>query len=171
MKNTTKQILIGALLASSTFAFNAAHAQGMFEPMGMGSLYGGAAVGQAETNCGKSGKCDSSAWKLFGGYQFNDMFGLEGNYTNFGEDVTGLGLAGVAAMPVGEQLEVFGKAGVMKWTDESVSGTERSDSDMLLGIGASYIMDDNWGIRGEYETVDGDIDASMYSIGATFSTL
>ena len=124
-----------------------------------------------ETNCAKSGNCDDGAWKLFGGYQFNDMFGLEGNYTSFGEDVTGMALAGVAAMPVGEQLEVFGKAGVMKWTDESVAGIDRSDSDMLLGIGASYIMDNNWGIRGEYETVDGDIDASMYSIGATFSTL
>ena len=70
-------------------------------------------------------------------------------------------------MPVADNLEAFGKAGMIAWDSD---GTD-SGTDFLLGAGATYKMDENWGVRGEYERIGGDIKANMYSVGAVFSTL
>ena len=43
-------------------------------------------------------------------------------------------------------------------------------TDLTLGAGAEYKLDENWAVRGEYEHFNG-LDANMYSIGATFSSL
>jgi opacity protein-like surface antigen len=80
-----------------------------------------------------------------------------------------------------DQLSLFGKAGVMAWktkgtaTIGNVKGTDLTSDiktdgvDLSLGAGAEYKIDDNWGIRGEYEHVNG-LEANMYSVGATFSS-
>jgi opacity protein-like surface antigen len=94
---------------------------------------------------------------------------------------TGLGVSAVAKAPVMDQLSLFGKAGVMAWktkgtaTIGNVKGTNLTNDvktdgvDLSLGAGAEYKIDDNWGIRGEYEHVNG-LEANMYSVGATFSS-
>ena len=94
---------------------------------------------------------------------------------------TGLGVAAVAKAPVMDQLSLFGKAGVMAWKTKgtatlgNVKGMDLTSDvktdgvDLSLGAGAEYKIDDNWGIRGEYEHVNG-LEANMYSVGATFSS-
>ena len=102
---------------------------------------------------------------------------------------SGIALTGLASYPIADNLEVFGKAGIMKWEAESTIDeiddydaedyvSDKSDltqevdgTDILLGVGASYQFTENLGIRGEYEYVGGDLEANIYSIGATFSSL
>ena len=45
-----------------------------------------------------------------------------------------------------------------------------SGSDLLLGAGADYKVNENWGIRGEYEHVGGLMKSHAYTMGATYST-
>lgn len=183
-----KHILIAAIAALST---SSAFAEGFFDTSGegAGTFYAGMSAGKAEADCGDTNiDCDTSGWKLFGGYKVTPNMAVEGGYyslVNAEETVapgvdaevtaSGLGLAGVASLPVADDLELFGKAGIMRWDVEGKATgfpTEKADgTDLLLGAGATYMVGDNWGIRGEYENVGGDLDASMYSVGATFSSL
>jgi len=109
-------------------------------------------------------------------------------------EASGLGIAAVASLPIVDNFEVFGKAGAMKWnskatvkanveqvsTGRSGAVTSISETDgtsLLLGVGASYKFNDNWGVRGEYENfkrkdvTDKDRNVGVMSVGATFSTL
>ena len=150
--------------------------------------------------------CDTTGWKAYGGYKLTDNFAVEGGYYSLGDSketlteaegtvsadgsASGLGLAAVASLPVVDNLEVFGKAGLMKWKSEGtvtvtpVNSTtsktvsaEVDGSSLLLGVGASYKFTDNLGVRGEYERFtrqdinNEDRDVGILSVGATFSTL
>lgn len=183
-----KHVLIAAIAALSS---STVFAEGLFDTSGegAGTFYAGVSAGKAEADCsGTTINCDSTGWKLFGGYKVTPNIAVEGGYyslVNAKEDVapnttaevtaSGLGLAGVASYPVGDNFEVFGKAGAMKWEAEGkLTGfaTQKDEgTDILLGAGATYKINENFGIRGEYENVGGDLDANMYSIGATFSSL
>lgn len=106
----------------------------------------------------------------------------------------GFGVAAVASVPMVDNFEVFGKAGAMFWKSEATvkatvtdttSGqsavatdiAEKDGTSLLLGVGASYKLNDNWGVRGEYEHFkrqdlnDEDHNVGIVSVGATFSTL
>ena len=97
---------------------------------------------------------------------------------------TGVSVTGVASAPLSDELSIFGKMGAVFWDNEdsitvkNASNTQvlkeakvTSDgTDLTLGAGAEYKLDENWAVRGEYEHFNG-LDANMYSIGATFSSL
>ncbi|PID49092.1 MAG: hypothetical protein CR991_08375 [Proteobacteria bacterium] len=189
-----------------------------------GAMYGGASLGQAKTNCIMADgfqyeeDCNTSGWKVFGGYKITDMIAVEGGYHNLGESeenltrsgltvkqgdgketpvdskiakgkATGLSLSGVLTMPVMDNLEVMGKAGVMKWSSEADTyamkngvtavgpSKEVDGTSFLWGVGASYKITDNWGVRGEYEgftreDIHGkEHDVRILSAGAVYSTL
>lgn len=146
-----------------------------------------------------------SAWKVFGGYKVAPNLAVEGVYVDFGDgeatgnipvipginavpnatsltsNATGFGVSGVASAPVSDELNVFGKIGVLAWERKSIATvagiadaaiTRQADTDgvdLSLGAGAEYRINDNWGIRGEYEHFEG-VSANLYSVGATFST-
>lgn len=142
--------------------------------------------------------CEGNAWKLFGGYQFHPNFALEAGYyrlfSNDGTDIhtatngtqtpvrvdvagRGLAVAGVGNYAINPGLDIFGKAGLMAWEANArtnyvdpVNG-ELDGTDLLFGLGASHKLNDNWRVRGEIEHVGGDLDANMYSVGTTYSTL
>lgn len=111
---------------------------------------------------------------------------------------SGLGVTAVASIPIMDNFEVFGKAGAMVWqsdatvTAETITNnttgttcpssactatTDKNGTSPLVGVGASYKINDNFGVRGEYEhfqrqdVFDEDRDVSIMSVGATFSTL
>lgn len=112
-------------------------------------------------------------------------------------EASGVGLTAVASLPVADNFEVFGKAGAMFWKSEATvkvasvtenatgitcqpnctTQTSKDGTSPLLGVGASYKINDNFGVRGEYEyfqrqdVYDQDRDVGVMSIGATFSTL
>lgn len=174
-----------------------------------GSIYMGGSVGQASYRCTMSDDdCDNNGWKLFAGYKVNENLAIEGGYYNLGEEeadydtdygkmhatgeASGIGLTGVYSQEIADDLEVFGKLGAMFWTVEgeasqTISGTKVSVSDeedgtsVLFGLGASYNINDNWGVRGEWERYtaeyedidagkDSEEDIDILSAGVTFST-
>src|SRR5712671_1575456 len=95
--------------------------------------YVGAGVGQAKFKGACDGvpvscKDDDTAWKLFGGYQFNRNFGAELGYADLGKSnangiISGIGvnasaavtawdLVGVGSIPLGQSFAVYGKLGI-----------------------------------------------------------
>lgn len=111
---------------------------------------------------------------------------------------SGLGITAVASVPVVDNFEVFGKAGAMIWQSEATVkadsitnnatgvtcpaanctlSTDKNGTSPLIGVGASYKINDNFGVRGEYEyfqrqdVTDKDRAVGIMSVGATFSTL
>lgn len=185
MKKQILIVLVAAISSSTVFA------EGLFNTSGKesGTIYGGASAGKADAECSDTSiDCKSTGWKLFGGYKLSPNLAVEGGYYSLGtakEEVqpgttaevsaSGVGMTGVASYPVADEVDMFAKGGIMMWEAEGkVTGfpTQKEDgTDLLLGVGAAYKLDNNWGIRGEYEHVGGDLKANMYSIGATFSSL
>lgn len=109
--------------------------------------YFGLGAGRAKTDTNKT------SWNVYGGYQFNPVFGIEAGYMDLGQyrgsDVESWSLAGTASLPLGSAWSLFGKLGA------SANRTHFSGSahhtDVLVGAGASYAMNRNWGIRLEYD--------------------
>ncbi len=122
----------------------------------------------------------NTAWKLFGGYQFNQYFGVEGGYSNLGQfpansavtapaPDTGSGtltennvwsLAAIGSAPILDKFSVFGKLGIAYSTVDfnyvaPVSGVAISQSssqtEPLFGIGLKYEFNNHVGLRGEWE--------------------
>lgn len=170
--------------------------------LNLGGLYAGAGVGKVLSNCiNTDEECNETGWKLYAGYQVNDMIALEGGYHHIADsnrvtgtfssdagkvvshgadtEVTGLSASAIAKFAVDPQLDVFGRAGFMSWrkeitpnigAPEEAEYAEKDGTDLLLGVGADYKLNENWGIRGEYEHVGGNLQADMYTLGTTFST-
>lgn len=158
--------------------------------------YIGASMGQTSSKaCEGLIECDDSAtsWKLYSGVRLADGIMLEAGYVDLGEtqgkdangavtsETKGYTVAGVVELPVMDQFSVLGKAGIFRRKNEytNTSGTHGNNGNStLLGIGASYKMSGNLGIRAEWERYakatqmngnENDID--QLSIGITFSSL
>ncbi|MEB4593022.1 outer membrane beta-barrel protein [Candidatus Thiothrix sp. Deng01] len=155
-----------------------------------GQFYAGYSLLKSEAGCNFQGvECDSSGWKLLGGYKFNDNIAVEGGYYNIfnndGTDATtgkeavvkgtGIAMSTIGSYSINDTTSLTGKVGLMAWRAEAdLAGTRTSamdGTDVLSGVGVGYKLNDNWQVRGEYEHVGGDLDANMYSAGATLSTL
>jgi OmpA-OmpF porin, OOP family len=170
-----------------------------------GQFYLGLGLGQAEANgvcddvrsliSGVSGtvsSCDEkdTAWKVFGGYQFNRHFALEASYFDYGSiaangqtfgvpfriagDATAFGVAALGILPLGNQFSLFGKLGLLRTEiDLSASGvggsSSESDSDtgLHLGVGAMFDIGRNFSIRAEWERND-EAEIDMISVGLRF---
>ena len=95
-------------------------------------IYVGGALGQAEQSdqCSSPAagvSCDNkdSAWKIFGGFQFNRHLAAEVGYANLGEasasvgtvsardEATAIELVALGMFPVVERFSIFGKLGLV----------------------------------------------------------
>ena len=168
------------------------------------SFYLGGSIGQAEaegvcddlqtivTGIGTVSSCDEkdSAWKLFGGYQFNRHFAIEASYFDYGSvsasgqtfgvpfritgDATAFGLAAVGILPVANHFSLFGKLGLLR-TEVDVTGSgaggagSESDSEtgLHVGIGLMFDLGRNFSIRAEWERND-EAEIDMMSLGVQF---
>jgi OmpA-OmpF porin, OOP family len=164
-----------------------------------GWLVGGS-FGQSKIDCDTSGipgaSCDDSdtAWRIFGGYQFNRHVAVELGYSTLGE--ASISLAGARAtveakawdvmavgiLPVADRFSVYGKLGWFKAdTDLStnIPGTANgsdSSSGLTYAIGVGYDFSKNFGLRAEwqqYKDVGGDnsggeSDVDVMSIGVVY---
>lgn len=120
-------------------------------------------------------------WKIFGGYNLNQYFGIELAYVDLGEaeinatstapvagtasisaEADGFTFAGVARYPINERFDVFGKLGGFVWDVEgggsltvgggTITATAEDDgTSILFGLGAEYEMGNNIGVRAEWE--------------------
>jgi OOP family OmpA-OmpF porin len=156
-----------------------------------GHFYGGIGAGQAQSKIDNdqisstligapatsitNDKSDT-AYKAFGGYQFNQYLGMEAGYFNLGEfgfkstapagtldgriKVDGMNIDLVGTMPVNDQLSVLGRIGVHNArTREAFTGTvvlnnpntENKDTNYKAGIGFSYKFSQSMNLRGELE--------------------
>lgn len=125
------------------------------------------------------GDDDDTGYKLFGGYQFNRYFALEGGYFDLGDfdftantippgtlngnvNIKGINFDAVGFLPFTEKLSLFGRAGVSyAETKDSFRGTgaalglnsKPSDREFnpKVGVGLQYDFNDNWAMRLEAE--------------------
>lgn len=175
-----KVLVASALVVGSTAALPpVAFAQDM-------GFYAGAGIGKAKfkdacadpelTEVGFVGSCDDkdTAWKIFGGYQFNRNLGVELGYTDLGEatltgtamglpvsaktKAKGFELLGVGTFPINEQFAVYGKAGFFRWdvdASATVGGVTEAigakGTDFTFGLGLKYNFTKNLAARLEWQ--------------------
>lgn len=145
----------------------------------------------------------TNRWRLQGGYRFNDNFAVEAGYIDFGKidyradtatgaakgslQAGGIDVAGVASLPLNDQLSVFAKAGAVAATVKSKLSSdatatlldEHSSTQVvrpLLGVGTTYKISSNWNLRADYDQVanlgkssdTGTMTSRMFSLGVQY---
>lgn len=138
---------------------------------------------------------ENAGVKVFGGYNFNQYFGIEGGYVYLGEydstfnitapvaeasavnsDVYGFMFAGVASFPITNNAKLFGKVGLLRWeSDSSINSNlytviDDDGTDVMFGFGANYKVTDNALMRIEWERYALDkSDIDLFSIGMQYN--
>src|SRR5262245_29045744 len=150
---------IKALLGAAAFALAGSAAA---QQPSLSSVYVGGSLGQAEYKDGCAGvaNCDEkdTAWRIFGGYQFNRYFAAELGYHDLGEASAPAGalegtvweLVGIGAYPIVDKLSVYGKLGLYRGELEA-PGAKETNSDLTYGAGLQYDVMKNVGVRGEWQ--------------------
>jgi OOP family OmpA-OmpF porin len=158
--------------------------------------YGGASVGQSRATIdnsritsnllsgglatsGISDRDRSTGFKLYGGYQFNNNFALEGGYFNLGKfgytattvpagsmtgdiKLQGLNLDAVGKLPLTDKLSAIGRVGLnYAQARDTFSGTgavrvlntsaSKSETNYKIGAGLQYDFTESLGMRLEAE--------------------
>jgi OmpA-OmpF porin, OOP family len=159
-------------------------------------FYVGAGAGQLSVDSngdidGTAFSFDDSdtAFRIFGGWQFNENFGVEGGYIDGGTasetfdidgtdvdvdiEVTGFDLMLRGVLPIGESFFAFAQVGGIFWDADfsaSALGVTESDSDsgedLAYGAGFGFNFGDNAGVRAEYmiyDISDADVDSILAS--------
>lgn len=183
-----------AVLIASAAAMSAAQAQTTAP-----RAYVGAGVASADHDFKLSGATNvdtegyKASGKLFGGYEFNQTWGVEAGYTDFrksdlnyaigsmnlrGEtDGHAVYLAAKATLPVNEQFSLYGKLGAARTKSEltlvNAAQTSRSKTEAYGALGAQYKLNENVSLIGEYErygkSKDFGAKADVLTIGAKYS--
>jgi OOP family OmpA-OmpF porin len=154
-----------------------------------GDFYLGASIGYATLNEDFDGlhvDDNSTAFRMFAGWSFNDYFSLEGGYHNFGDfeqtfdDVGGPSTAKLSAdgftfgatgrVPVSERIALTGRAGMFFWDGTAeindVSQATPSDSNLYLGAGASFDVSRNFQLTGDWTRYELESTTSgVFSVG------
>lgn len=169
------RVLIAALVGATAFGAQAADR----------SFYAGAGVGQSLVDEG-SYDDEDTAFSVFGGYQFNRWFGLEGGYADLGKlesngpgrdlEASAVYLTAVGSVPFTEKFSGYAKAGFQRWDlDTALPGvtgtTDDHGTDPTYGVGLQYRFTDNVALRGEYsrfEVEDADLDLAQLQVRYDF---
>ncbi|MGI9309451.1 MAG: outer membrane beta-barrel protein [Gammaproteobacteria bacterium] len=183
--------MIKKLFVSAAFISLAALAQPALARDG-GFLIGGS-VGQAEIHISdpSGNKFDEEdfAWKIFGGYQFGGLLGVELGYVDFGSadttfgntrynvDASGADVFAVLGLPIGP-IRLFGKAGGIYWTGDTevttngitqkIDGNDDDGLDLAAGLGLEVSIF-SIAVRAEIEYFDINDDIIMGTLGASWT--
>jgi OmpA-OmpF porin, OOP family len=138
-------------------------------------FYAGVGVGKASIEIDAAGfDSDDTAFKVFGGYNFNPNFAVELAFIDGGNPdesvglgsvevaVDGINLSALGRLPVNETFSVFGKLGFAKYDVEFkgrvgnrvVASDDMSEEDLSYGIGAAFNLGTSVELRAEYEAID-----------------
>lgn len=156
-------------------------------------FYVGGSVGAASYEDNRLDEDDTS-FGVYGGFQFNPYFAVEGKYTNFGDlegnltppslgtssvEPTSFGVAAVGMLPIGNQFSMLGKAGLHSYDLDPKSGQglggqigDDSSTDPFYGIGAQYDFSNSFSLRAEYTRFEfgaGDSDEIALGLHYTFN--
>ena len=150
--------------------------------------YGGFGFGQSKYRDVQAASANTRAegWRVYGGYQLNKYFGLEGAYANL-NDMTGNAgairteidadawtLDAVLSYPLTAKLAVAGKVGAAYMLSETATKngaalTVRAGEDGFephYGLGVRYALLDNVDVRADWERFDAeDFDVDLLSAG------
>ena len=152
-------------------------------------LFVGGSIGSATIDDRFDGldiDADTSAYRIVGGYQFGDLFGLEIGYQDFGDLDTNIVIGPVSSqtsisaegwtaggtldLPLGDNFSLFGRAGVFFWGAEvHVDGFSidvPSDENPYYGAGARVKVSPNLSLIGDWSRFElNDVDTDVISIG------
>lgn len=177
-------IALASMSASTSFAQDSAY------------YYGGLSIGQSQAKIDEQGITSSllaaglattsmskdesdTAYKLFGGYQFNRNFAIEAGYFDLGSfgytanttpagtlngriKIQGLNLDLVGTLPISERLSVIGRIGAQAARSRdtfSATGAvglananpRKNDVNFKLGLGLQYEFSESFLVRAEAE--------------------
>ena len=156
-------------------------------------LYVGGSVGAASLSDNFDGfevDTDTTAARLVIGWQFNDYFSLEAGYHRFGEfeqtfdvdgesvnislEADGFTLGATGAIPIGEKFAIYGRAGSFFWDGNaalnSVSQAAPEDTNLYLGLGASYAIGERVSIIADWSRYElEDTSSNVASLGLALS--
>jgi OOP family OmpA-OmpF porin len=144
------------------------------------------------TNTGNDGYKASA--KVFGGYEFDNRFGLEAGYTDFrksdfsiktaagttdqgSSDGHAVYVAGKASMPINDQFSAFGKLGVenthSSYSTTAGMGGSSSDTGVYAGVGVQYNLNQKVALTAEYERYGNKKDfgakPDVWTVGARYN--
>ncbi len=182
--------IVGAVLATVLAVPFAAQAQYQNQQSALNTSYLGLNVGSTDQKLrvdGFGSRTDSNTGvKLYGGYGFNENFGLEAGFVDFGKGrlnsasskPQALYLAATGTLPVNDQFSLFAKAGLAaSRTKLQAPGYSRSENRAtpVIGVGAAFNFSPNVAMVVEYEDFgkvakkDGfNIKANMASVGVRY---
>ena len=188
----TKLFAAVVLVLSGLVAASQASAQG---------FYIGGSVGNSDiddeitTGLITSGSVDGkdTGFKIFGGYQFDQNFGVELAYVDLGKasysgsffgapvtggkvEVWGLNISAVGTLPLNPSFSLFGKVGLFSWEAEASDVTggvpfsaKDDGADLSVGLGLSYNFTKNVSARVEWQRFMMDVaDADLLSVGIVY---
>lgn len=134
---------------------------------------------------------NSSGFKLYGQYLFNNWFGIEGAYHHPGEfedqskslslpgklklSFDGFSLQGLLYIPMpSDEVQVYVKAGFYDFDDDLGLGgstiSSSSESGLVAGAGAVIEISEHWGIRADFDWFDAKVgDLSSVNLGVQYS--
>jgi OOP family OmpA-OmpF porin len=145
--------LLGALLvAAGLTGAVAAPVEGFYAGAGLGGQsYPDRINGNTTSGTALSGK-------LFGGYQINPNFAVEGGITELGAlnspggqvDSYGTFVDAVGILPLNNQWSLLGRAGVAHMAINTPTGDDGGNG-LKVGLGAEYALSKTMAIRGEWE--------------------
>ena len=145
-----------------------------------GQPYVGVKVGQFDLDVDNAD--DPTAYGVYGGYNFDQNFGVEAEYVGSDDadyrngdlDAKTYGAYGTARYQFPNTgLYAKGKLGVAKTEVEGdytvgpvkVSKSS-SDTGLAGGVGLGYSVNPNFGVEAEYSMMDSDVDAKLLTVGA-----
>lgn len=166
------------LLAACIAGLFAVSAQAQVSGSG---LYVGGSVGQAKVKDGDFPGLDSTkaAGKLYGGYAFSPMFGMELGYVQMGDfsynggsvKANGVFLDAVGTFPFTPQWAGLARVGAFQGKLDTGGTSDRGNS-WKAGVGVQYNFTPNASLRGEYEryrfNVMGSPSADMMTVGLNY---
>lgn len=166
--------LVFAVVAGS--GFSVATNSALAEP----GIYVGGAYGIARVDSGDFDD-DTHELKAFVGGKFNDFIGVEAAANDYGEakgrgyktELNGYTLALVGYLPLGNQFDLFAKAGNLWWrNDYTILGysDDFSGNELFYGLGAQFNFNENFALRLEMERykVEFSHDEIGFNINETF---
>ena len=191
MKNIKSAFALFGLVAAIAFALPAAAQMGRDS-----GYYIGGSIGQSRAKdvCsdanlfGGAANCDDkdTAWRVFGGYQFNRNFAVELGYHDLGKasiparkiDSTAWEAVGVGSIPLGP-VSLYGKLGAFRGKAECsgcAPDIEETRGGVTFGAGVEYDFTRQFGMRGEWQRYNNlgggrftaKYDVNVFSLGALF---
>jgi len=155
---------------------NAATAEGF--SVGVSAVQAPVSLEDADTSI----QGDSTGWRVHGQYMANDYFGIEAGLSKYGSpddssmpsnmhaDTEAYDVYAVAVYPVGEDVSLIAKAGVVHWNTETevadTNETHFTSTDLALSVGGEYNITERFALRGELEWFDSAVSGDLkYTLG------